>query len=31
MRGQKTHVTIQIPEDKAVKIADEFKYLIDAD
>lgn len=31
MRKQEVDVTIQIPEDKEVKIADEFKYLIDID
>ncbi|MDN5291309.1 MAG: hypothetical protein PWQ06_1548 [Anaerophaga sp.] len=31
MRGQELKVTIQIPEGKAVKTADEFKYLIDID
>ncbi|PWE00456.1 PspC domain-containing protein [Marinilabilia rubra] len=31
MRKQEVDVTIQVPEDKEVKIADEFKYLIDID
>ncbi|WP_462317957.1 PspC domain-containing protein [Marinilabilia sp.] len=31
MRQQEVDVTIQLPKDKEVKIADEFKYLIDID